>query len=154
MIQNALLSTSCAAKPFLAVFRHELQYKNTNFMSMTLHTALYKRRGGEGRKKLFKLQEDNFNSFIARAPSVRYPANHRQHTLGTRSFLSRATGSFVSSAEGRRHKRDRKPRLKSLWHPGYSPSEKKRETTTGNTSAIRKLTPHKQTKNNKTMQTK
>ena len=46
MIQNALLSTSCAAKPFLAVFRHELQYKNTNFMSMTVHTDLYKRGGG------------------------------------------------------------------------------------------------------------
>ena len=46
MIQNALLSTSCAAKPFLAVFRHELQYKNTNFMSMTVHTDLYKGGGG------------------------------------------------------------------------------------------------------------
>ena len=69
-------------------------------MSMTLHTALYKRRGGGGgRKKLFKLQDDNFNSFIARAPSVRYPANHQQHTLGTRGFFSRATGSFVSSAK-------------------------------------------------------
>ena len=36
-------------------------------------------------------------------------------TLGTRGFSSRATGSFVSSAEGR----NRKPRMKSLWHPGY-----------------------------------
>ena len=40
-------------------------------------------------------------------------------------FFSCATGSFVSSAEGRRHghflrlDRDRKPRMKSLWHPGY-----------------------------------
>ena len=51
MIQNALLSTRCAAKPFLAVFRHELQYKNTNFMSLTVHTALYKGGGGVGREK-------------------------------------------------------------------------------------------------------
>ena len=29
-----------------------------------------------------------------------------------------------------------------------------REATTRNTSAVRRLTPHKQTKNNKTMQTK
>ena len=36
-------------------------------------------------------------------------------TLGTRGFSSRATGSFVSSAEGR----NRKPHMKSLWHPGY-----------------------------------
>ena len=36
-------------------------------------------------------------------------------TLGNRGFSSRATGSFVSSAEGR----NRKPRMKSLWHPGY-----------------------------------
>ena len=73
MIQNALLPTSCAAKSFLAVFRHELQYKNTNFMSMTVHTALYKRRGGEGgvEKTLLKLQDDNFNSCIARATSSR-----------------------------------------------------------------------------------
>ena len=36
-------------------------------------------------------------------------------TLGTRGFSSRATGSFVSSAEGR----NRKPRMKSLWYTGY-----------------------------------
>ena len=83
--------------------------------------------GGGVEKTLFKLPDDNFNSCIARAPSVRYPANHQQHTLGTRGFFSRATGSFVSSAEGRRHERrrllrldrNRKPRMKSLWHPGY-----------------------------------
>ena len=59
-------------------------------------------------------------------------------TLGTRGFFSRATRSFVvrkadsSSAEGRRHERrsfprghflrlnrNRKPRMKSLCHPGY-----------------------------------
>ena len=70
-------------------------------MSMTaVHTALNKGGGGGGgvEKTLFKLPDDNFNSCIARAPSVRYPANHQQHTLGTRGFFSRATGSFVSSA--------------------------------------------------------
>ena len=80
----------------------------------------------------------------------------RSHiTPGTRGCFSRATGSFVLSAEGRRHERrsfsrgslisenshrshvwmpwvpeafhaqvksdrNRKPRMKSLWHPGYS----------------------------------
>ena len=57
-------------------------------------------------------------------------------TLGARGFFSRATGSFVSSAEGQIHERrsgenkafraghflrldrNRKPRMKSLWHPG------------------------------------
>ena len=58
------------------------------------------------------------------------------HTLGTRGFFSRASGSFVLSAAGRqvfgqrpkkraghflRLDRNRKPRMKSLWHPGYDP---------------------------------
>ena len=51
-------------------------------------------KGGGG--TLFKLQDDNFKSCIARATSVRYPANHLQHTLGTRGFFARATRSFVS----------------------------------------------------------
>ena len=63
--------------------------------------------------------------------------NRRRVTLGTRGFFSRATESFVSSAAGRhvfgrrpkttsggaghflRLDRNRKPRMKSLWHPGY-----------------------------------
>ena len=51
-------------------------------------------------------------------------------TQGTRGIFSRASGSFVSSTTGRRHERrsraghflrldrNRKPRMKSLWHPG------------------------------------
>ena len=46
-------------------------------------------------------------------------------TLGTRGFLSRASGCFALSAAGRIHEghflrleRNRKPRMKSLWHPG------------------------------------
>lgn len=85
MIQNALLSTSCAAKPFLAVFRHELQYKKNKFHVNDSTYYSYKRRrgGGEGGggvgKKLFKLQGDNFKHCIAQATSVRYPAHHLQH---------------------------------------------------------------------------
>ena len=70
--------------------------------------------------------------------------NRERGTLGTRGFFSRATGSFVSSATGRevfgrrpktraakprektfrvghflRLDRNGKPRMKSLWHPGY-----------------------------------
>ena len=58
---------------------------------------------------------------------------HSHITLGTTGCFSRGTGSFVLSAEGRRHERrsfsrgslfktdrNRKPRMKSLWHPGYS----------------------------------
>ena len=58
---------------------------------------------------------------------------HSHITLGTRDCFSCATGSFVLSAEGRSHERrsfsrgspfktdwNRKPRMKSLWHPGYS----------------------------------
>ena len=49
-------------------------------------------------------------------------------TLGTRGFFSPASRGFVSSAEGRRHERqsylrldqNRKPRMKSLWHPGHA----------------------------------
>ena len=125
---SRMLCSPLAVQPslFWQFFVMNCSTKHTNFMSMTVHTALNKGWGG-GRKTLFKLLDNNFNSCIARAPSVRYPANHQQHTLGTRGFFSRATGSFVSSAEGRRHERrrllrldrNRKPRMKSLWHPGY-----------------------------------
>ena len=50
-------------------------------------------------------------------------ANQCPAALGTRVFFSRATGSFVSSASGRKVSRgsldrNRKPRIKSLCHPG------------------------------------
>ena len=58
---------------------------------------------------------------------------HSHITLGTRGCFWCATGSFVLSAEGRSHERrsfsrgslfktdrNRKPRMKSLWHPRYS----------------------------------
>ena len=46
-----------------------------------------------------------------------------QTILGTSVFFSCTSGSFVSSAAGLRHflrlGRNQKPRMKSLWHPGY-----------------------------------
>ena len=46
------------------------------------------------------------------------------HTLGTRDFFSRVTRSFVGHRPTRiRHflslDRNQKPRMKSLWQPGY-----------------------------------
>ena len=65
------------------------------------------------------------------------------------AFQARFPVSLVSSAFGRRNEAPRRRREKSSGTQGRG-----REATTRNTSAIRRLTPHKQTKNNKTMQTK
>ena len=73
-----------------------------------------------------------FARFFTLLFSFHFPEwGFRSHiTLGTRGCFSRATGSFVLSAEGRIHERrsfsrgslfktdwNRKPRMKSLWHP-------------------------------------
>ena len=84
---------SLCSQAFSGSFSSWTAYKNTNFMSMTVHTALYNGGGGV-EKTLFKLPDENLNSCIARAPSVRYPANHQQHTLGTRGFFLACDGEL------------------------------------------------------------